>query len=79
MEKAWAKRQDDIKSNFEYFDNDSNGLIDFKEFQSLLQTLSPEATTQQAAEGFSMIDTNSDGSIDLGEFTVWWKTTWWEY
>ncbi|MCZ6560800.1 MAG: EF-hand domain-containing protein [Gammaproteobacteria bacterium] len=79
MEKAWAKRQEDISSNFEYFDSDGNGQIDFKEFQSLLKTLSPEVTTQQAAEGFSMIDTNSDGSIDLEEFTIWWKTTWWEY
>lgn len=79
MEETWAKRQEDINANFAYFDSDGNGHIDFKEFQRLLKTLSPEVTTQQAAEGFSMIDTNCDGAIDLEEFTVWWKTTWWEY
>lgn len=79
MDSDWAKKKEDIISNFEYFDLDNNGRIDFKEFRGLLKILSPEATTQQAAEGFSMVDTNSDGSIDLEEFTIWWKSAWWEY
>ncbi|NNF67459.1 MAG: EF-hand domain-containing protein, partial [Gammaproteobacteria bacterium] len=36
-------------------------------------------TVQQAAEGFSIIDTDSDGHIGLPEFIEWWKTTWWEF
>ena len=60
-------------------DTDGNGRIDFKEFRSLLKVLSPESRTQQAAEGFSMIDTNSDGQIDFDEFVEWWQQVWWEF
>jgi hypothetical protein len=69
----------EIRGSFEFFDKDNNGLIDFEEFRSLLRTVNPEATTNQAAEGFSMTDTNCDGYVDLDEFVAWWQATWWEY
>jgi hypothetical protein len=69
----------EIRGSFEFFDKDNNGLIDFEEFRSLLRTVNPEATTSQAAEGFSMTDTNCDGYVDLDEFVAWWQATWWEY
>lgn len=68
-----------IRENFEFADADGNGTIDFKEFQKLLRVLSPDVGTQQAAEGFSMIDKKSDGYIDYEEFLEWWKTVWWEF
>lgn len=70
---------DNVRENFEFADTDGNGYIDFKEFSSLLKVLSPNVTTQQAAEGFSMIDTGSDGQIDYDEFVTWWKSVWWEF
>jgi hypothetical protein len=69
----------EIRNSFEFFDKDANGLIDFDEFRALLRTVNPEATTSQAAEGFSMTDTNCDGYVDLDEFVAWWQATWWEY
>ncbi len=70
---------EEIKKNFEFFDRDKNGAIDFLEFKDLLKTISPDSNLQQAGEGFSMIDTNSDGFIDFDEFVEWWKSGWWEY
>lgn len=69
----------EIRENFDYFDVDNNGLIDFDEFAALLKVISPRSTVKQAAEGFSIIDTNSDGYVDLDEFMAWWQTTWWEF
>ena len=79
MDATSGKQLEEIRDSFQHFDSDGNGLIDFKEFQQLLKTLSPEATLQQTGEGFSMIDTNCDGYIDLDEFVVWWQSVWWEY
>ena len=79
MDAKLSQKIEEIRSSFEFFDKDTNGLIDFDEFRSLLRTVNPEATTSQAAEGFSMTDTNCDGYVDLDEFIAWWQATWWEY
>ncbi len=69
----------EIKENFSFFDRDKNNQIDINEFTQLLQIISPEATKAQAESGFSIVDENNDGSIDLEEFIGWWQTCWWEY
>jgi Ca2+-binding EF-hand superfamily protein len=79
MDKALDEKLEEIRGNFDFFDRDNNGLIDFDEFRAVLKTVNPEATISQAAEGFSMTDTNSDGYVDLDEFITWWRATWWEY
>jgi Ca2+-binding EF-hand superfamily protein len=79
LEKVLDERRAEIKEAFAFFDRDKDGLIEFDEFRSLLETVNPEATVSQAAEGFSMTDTNSDGYVDLDEFMTWWRATWWEY
>ncbi len=79
MEEVLQKKIAEITETFEFFDRDGNGLIDFDEFRSLLQTVNPDATISQSAEGFSITDTNSDGYVDLGEFIEWWRANWWEY
>lgn len=79
MSEVWEQKLEEIKKEFDFFDEDNNGSINFKEFRRLLTTLSPKTTVEQAAEGFSIVDTNSDGNIDLEEFVTWWKSNWWEY
>jgi Ca2+-binding EF-hand superfamily protein len=79
MDKALDEKLEEIRSNFEFFDRDNNGLIDFDEFRAVLKTVNPEITISQAAEGFSITDTNSDGYVDLDEFITWWRGNWWEY
>lgn len=68
-----------IREEFDYFDKDKNGDIDQGEFWELLKILSPKASEEQAAEGFSLIDENSDGAINFEEFLAWWQSNWWEY
>lgn len=79
MDTSLEEKLAEIRSNFEFFDRDKNGLIDFEEFRGVLKVVNPEASVNQAAEGFSMTDTNSDGYVDLDEFITWWRGTWWEY
>ena len=79
MDKVLDEKLTEIKEAFAFFDRDKDGLIQFDEFRSLLETVNPDATVSQAAEGFSMTDTNSDGYVDLDEFMTWWRATWWEY
>ncbi|MCC2604123.1 EF-hand domain-containing protein [Planctobacterium marinum] len=68
-----------IREEFDFFDNDKNGEIDFGEFFELLKVISPKAKESQAQEGFALIDENGDGSIDFDEFLAWWQDNWWEY
>lgn len=70
---------DAARQNFEFFDQDQNGYIDFTEFHDLLKVIAGEVTTQQAAEGFSMVDTDSDGRVSFEEFISWWQTAWYEF
>ena len=68
-----------IREEFDFFDSDKNGQIDFTEFFELLKVISPKAKESQAKEGFELIDENSDGCIDFDEFLAWWQNNWWEY
>ncbi len=68
-----------IKSDFEFFDRDSNGKIDMAEFIELLTALAPKTKASHVDEGFRLIDTNNDGFIDFEEFLAWWQDCWWEY
>lgn len=79
MKKLPDEKLREIHENFEYFDKDNKGYIDFEEFSEMLGVISPQSTMQQAAEGFSIIDKNSDGYVDLEEFVAWWQTAWWEF
>ena len=74
-----AAKLKQIREEFDFFDEDKNGQIDFSEFFELLKVISPKAKESQAHEGFSLIDQNNDGFIDFDEFLTWWQENWWEY
>ncbi len=74
-----ADELEKVKDNFDFADADGNGAIDFKEFAKLLLVLSPDTGIDQAATGFSMVDTDSDGQISYDEFVTWWHQVWWEF
>lgn len=79
MQELSADRRADARKHFDFFDRDNNGSIDFEEFRDLLQVISTNVSTQQAAEGFSMVDVDSDGRVSFDEFIVWWETVWYEF
>jgi calmodulin len=69
----------EIRKNFEFFDKDNNGIIEIKEFTSLLKVIEPSSTKQQAEEGFKIIDDDNNGVIDFEEFLTWWESCWWQF
>ncbi|MEM0910724.1 MAG: EF-hand domain-containing protein [Pseudomonadota bacterium] len=70
---------DAIRKDFDFFDLDKDGEINLKEFVELLTILSPKTKASHVEEGFNLIDSNGDGSIDFNEFLAWWQECWWEY
>ncbi len=67
-------RRMEIKENFDYFDRDGNGRIDYGEFVELMNALNAELTGEQARLGFESLDTDESGQIDLAEFQAWWMS-----
>ena len=63
---------EEIKENFDYFDSDNNGLIDFSEFTLLIRALDSDMNVEEMKIGFDIIDTDDNGAIDIEEFMEWW-------
>lgn len=63
---------DEIQENFDYFDSDKNGQIDFGEFMRLLGALDSDMSREEMKIGFDIIDADNNGFIDLDEFIEWW-------
>ncbi|MBI4005274.1 MAG: EF-hand domain-containing protein [Gammaproteobacteria bacterium] len=62
----------EIQENFDYFDTDKNGQIDYKEFTLLIDALGGDMTTEKMQAGFDIVDSDHNGSIDIEEFMDWW-------
>jgi Ca2+-binding EF-hand superfamily protein len=77
--KLTEQQLNDIRSEFNFFDRDGNGMIELPEFIELLTVLSPKTKVSSVEEGFNLIDDNHDGSIDFEEFVHWWQEGWWKY
>ncbi|MEE9287560.1 MAG: EF-hand domain-containing protein [Gammaproteobacteria bacterium] len=63
---------DEIKENFDHFDLDNNGLIDYAEFARLIEALDGEMPSEEMRIGFKEVDSDGDGLIDFDEFFEWW-------
>lgn len=62
----------EIKENFDHFDEDANGRIDFFEYTKLLGALDAGMDAQALRAGFAHIDSDKNGEIDFEEFLGWW-------
>ena len=64
---------DEINENFDHFDSDKNGLLDFSEFTYLIDSLGGDMQPDEMHAGFSHIDSDQNGFIDIEEFIDWWS------
>jgi len=62
----------ELRENFDHFDTDSNGVIDFEEFKELLSALQADMTEEEAEIGFDIIDADDNQTIEFQEFADWW-------
>jgi hypothetical protein len=65
-------RQREIEELFRATDHNVDALIDYSEFAQLVRDLDPGIEPTALRVGFSAIDTDRDGRIDLAEFLDWW-------
>lgn len=63
---------EEINENFDHFDSDKNGLLDYQEFTYLIDALGGDVSPDEMHTGFSYIDTDQNGYIDIEEFMDWW-------
>ncbi len=64
----------ELRENFQHFDRDRNGRIDFAEFVRLMDALQAELSEEEARIGFETIDRDGSGRIDFDEFHSWWSS-----
>ncbi len=66
----------ELKSYFDSFDKDGNGLLDNHEFANLVDTIGKEAigpklSQEEVETAFNNIDKDNSGTIDFEEFIKW--------
>jgi calmodulin len=69
-----AEKRTELREDFEYFDDDHDGRMQFDEFVNLLGDLEAGMSQEECRIGFAAIDRNRDGSIEFDEFLAWWQS-----
>ena len=64
----------ELRENFNHFDGNSDGKIDFAEFAHLMAALETAASDEELAIGFQAIDTDGSGQVELDEFSNWFNS-----
>jgi len=63
-----------LRKDFEYFDRNEDGLMEFTEFVRFLRAIGAHLPYAEYRSGFSEIDTDRDGVIEFEEFLDWWRS-----
>jgi Ca2+-binding EF-hand superfamily protein len=69
-----AEKREELREDFEYLDEDQDGLMQFDEFVRFMDGLGADMTGEECRIGFHEIDSNRDGRIEFGEFLSWWTS-----
>ncbi len=62
----------ELRCQFDRFDIDDNGRIDFQEFSELLEVTGPRPTEEEKQIAYTVIDTDGNGTVSFDEFISWW-------
>jgi Ca2+-binding EF-hand superfamily protein len=68
------EKRAELREDFDYFDEDHDGLMEFGEFVGLMDGLGADMSSEECRVGFAEIDTDRDGVIELDEFLNWWSS-----
>ena len=66
-------RTSELQEFFHECDHNGDGLIELKEFASLLKSIGSDVSDEECKIGFAELDADSDGRIDFNEFIGWWQ------
>lgn len=69
-----VEKRAELREDFEYFDEDHDGRMQFDEFVDFLSGLEADMSQEQCRIGFAAIDRNRDGAIEFDEFLAWWQS-----
>jgi len=61
-----------LREDFDYFDRDKDGVMEFEEFVRFLTALDAGMSEAECRIGFAEIDTDHDAKIEFEEFLDWW-------
>jgi Ca2+-binding EF-hand superfamily protein len=62
----------ELHDEFQACDTDGDGQVGISEFESLLQSVGSQLSSEQRRSEFLRIDADGNGLIDLAEFKRWW-------
>ena len=65
---------EELKENFEHFDKNGDGKLTRAEFGELMKALDATEPGEDPSRGFSSIDSDGSGGIDLEEFARWFRS-----
>ena len=63
----------ELREDFEHFDRDHDGLMEYGEFMQFLEALDAGMSAEECRIGFHEIDADLDGAIEFEEFVDWWR------
>jgi Ca2+-binding EF-hand superfamily protein len=69
-----AEREEELREDFAYFDDDGDGKLQADEFVRFLDGVGADMSDEECRIGFAAIDTDRDGVIEFGEFLDWWTS-----
>jgi calmodulin len=61
-----------LREDFEYYDRNQDGLMQYEEFVRFLNAIDGEVSESECRIGFGEVDSDHDGVIELEEFLEWW-------
>lgn len=69
---ANVEKRAELLEDFEYFDENQDGRMQFDEFVHFLKGIDAQMSAHDCRVGFTAIDANRDGLIEFEEFMEWW-------
>jgi calmodulin len=64
----------ELREDFESFDTDGDGLMEFGEFVGFMDGIEADMSNEECRVGFAEIDSDRDGVIEFDEFVNWWHS-----